>query len=75
MDEQTEREADYIRRGTMNNAEYQARNWALGKSSEELAKEITRCEEYRTYQWNEVGNAHAQYLRLVALRAILSERN
>ncbi len=52
-------------------AVYHAKDWAEGKTKEEIKEEIARCKKPHTYQWNQVGNEHQNYSRIVTLENIL----
>ena len=61
----------------MSYAEYNARNWAGGRTDDEIREEIARVEHkalHHKYDWQEVGCAHFDYVRADTLRAILAER-
>lgn len=55
----------------MSATEYDARCFAECHTSEEIQDEIDRCSKNRNYQWNEVGCAHFDSLRVQTLRAYL----
>lgn len=59
----------------MSYAEYHARDWAEGKPAEVIRAEIARCEDkalHHHYQWNEVGCAHFDHVRIDTLNEILN---
>lgn len=58
----------------MSYGEYYARDWAEGKTREEIKEEIARCDEryFKTYLWNEVGNAQITIDRINTLTEIMN---
>ena len=57
-------------------AAYHAKDWAEGKTVEEITEEIARVKhkaETHHYAWNEVGNTSDDWTRHDVLVAILNE--
>ena len=58
----------------MGYAAYHARCWAEGQTVEAIEAEIKYLKVPKTRTWNEVGNGHNDYLRLLELKAVIAER-
>lgn len=55
-------------------AEYHARDWAAGRTDDEIKAEIERVDTPKTRDWQEVGCAADDYVRSQTLRQVLIER-
>lgn len=57
-------------------AAYHARDWAAARTDDEIRAEIDRVNEMitRTRDWQEVGSAERDRMRILTLTAVLRER-